>query len=134
MSSLSAVERWRAGHHDLRGPHWIEDCGRDVVFALRTLRRTKGFAITVLLSLGVGIGGTAVVFAWLDRFALNPTPVVVDQDRLLRIVTAKPGGKDSPYTYALSFPDFLDWRRETHTTGPGLAYSSQAFGVRIKTR
>ena len=40
----------------------LESVGRDVMYALRQLRRSPGFAVTVLLTLAIGIGANTAVF------------------------------------------------------------------------
>src|SRR5436305_14997023 len=36
--------------------HWLDDLTRDMRYAVRALSRDRGFAITAILSLGLGIG------------------------------------------------------------------------------
>ena len=46
----------------------------DVVYALRTIRRTPGAAAATILVLGLGIGLTSATFAISDPFLLRPLP------------------------------------------------------------
>src|SRR6478736_6374957 len=52
----SEVARENAADH--RTGHALADIIRDVQYAARTIRRNPGFAAAVILSLGLGIGGT----------------------------------------------------------------------------
>ncbi len=54
---------------------WLETLGRDLAYALRTLRHRPGFAITALLSLALGIGASTGIFSLIDQTLLRPLPV-----------------------------------------------------------
>jgi predicted permease len=54
---------------------WLDDCGRDVRYAVRTLLRSPGFTATSVLSLALGIGASAAVFSLFDQALLRLLPV-----------------------------------------------------------
>src|SRR6188474_2785018 len=56
----------------------------DLRFALRSLGRAKGLAITVILTLALGIGANAAIFSVVRGVLLRPL-VNRDQDRLIYI-------------------------------------------------
>ena len=58
--------------------------------ALRTLRRSPGFAATVVGTLGLAIGTITAVFAVLDRVLLSPLPYA-HPERLVFIAGTAPG-------------------------------------------
>ncbi len=58
--------------------------------AFRTLRRTPGFAATVVGTLGLAIGTLTAVFAVLDRVLLSPLPYK-NAERLVAILGTAPG-------------------------------------------
>ncbi|HVR29113.1 MAG TPA: ABC transporter permease [Thermoanaerobaculia bacterium] len=83
----------------------IETFGRDVRYAMRWLRRSPGFSLVAILSLGLGIGFNSAIFAVVDSLLLRPLPVAAP-DRLVEIYTSSPDGD----TYATSsVPDYLDF-------------------------
>lgn len=60
---------------------------QDLRLAVRALRRTPGFAITVLATLAVGIGANTAVFSVVSRELLDPLPYR-DAHRLVMLYTA----------------------------------------------
>ena len=64
----------------------VEDCR----YAIRRLARSPGFTATALLTLSLGVGGTAVLFALIDSVLLRPLPYP-ESDRLVALVHKAPG-------------------------------------------
>src|SRR5574342_659777 len=56
----------------------------DLRFAIRSLARTKGLTVTVILTLALGIGANAAIFSVVRGVLLRPL-VNRDQDRLIYI-------------------------------------------------
>src|SRR5262249_3247336 len=54
---------------------WFEGVRRDVRYALRTVVHRPGFAIAMILVMGLGIGATTAVFTLLDTLVLKSLPV-----------------------------------------------------------
>ena len=67
---------------------WIglEQFTQDARYAFRMLLRNPGFALVAALSLGLGIGATAAVFAVFDAVTLRPMALVPEPDRLVRLI------------------------------------------------
>ena len=57
---------------------------QDVRYALRQLRRTPGFTVTVLLTLALGIGANSAIFTLVNAILLQNLPVT-DPKNLIRI-------------------------------------------------
>jgi predicted permease len=60
----------------------LENIQHDVRLAWRGLRRARAFSAAAILTLGLGIAGTTVMFALIQGVLLRPLPVR-EQDRLL---------------------------------------------------
>src|ERR1043166_4007332 len=62
----------------------------DIRFALRSLAGVKGVAITVVVTLALGIGANAAIFSVVRGVLLRPL-VNRDEDRLIYIRQSAPG-------------------------------------------
>ena len=62
----------------------------DFRFAFRSLARVKGLAITVVVTLALGIGANAAIFSVVRGVLLRPL-VNQDQDRLIYLRQSAPG-------------------------------------------
>src|ERR1051325_3756261 len=80
---------------------------REIKFAARSLARTKGLTITVVLTLALGIGANAAIFSVVRGVLLRPL-VNRDEDRLIYIRQSAPGlGAENT---AFSVPELQDMR------------------------
>lgn len=84
----------------------MEGLRQDLRYALRTLRRSPGFAAIAVLTLGLGIGATVAIFSVVHGVLLRPLPFP-ESDRLVRIWQTNPG--ESIERGAISPVDFEDW-------------------------
>src|SRR5262245_20576904 len=62
----------------------------DLRFAIRSLARVKGLALTVIITLALGIGANAAIFGVVQGVLLRPL-VNRDQDRLIYLRQSAPG-------------------------------------------
>ena len=99
---------------------WLPAIRRDLVFALRQLRRAPMFAAGVVLSLGFGIGASATVYSWIQSMLVRPLPGVQDARRL---VSVRP---ELRHGYGISLDEYTEWRDQTGSFS-GLAAASLAM-------
>ena len=83
---------------DVRG-HWLEDLRRDLLYALRTLGRDRGFTAVAVLSLALGIGANAAIFSLINAVMLRALPVR-EPDRLVQISRWSAEGRPHPFSYS----------------------------------
>src|ERR1700687_2110073 len=84
----------------------------DLKVALRSLARAKGLAITVVLTLALGIGANAAIFTLVRGVLLRPL-VNRDEDRLVYIRQSAPGIGVENATF--SVPELQDLRDRVKT-------------------
>jgi predicted permease len=85
---------------------------RDLKVAVRSLARTKGLAVTVVLTLALGIGANAAIFTLVRGVLLRPL-VNRDEDRLVYIRQSAPG--IAIENAAFSVPEIDDLRARVKT-------------------
>ncbi|MBP6774103.1 MAG: ABC transporter permease [Gemmatimonadaceae bacterium] len=83
--SLGGALQTAEQRRDARTLPWIEDGIADLRHAGRGMRRAPGFAITVMLTLALGIGLNVAVFAVVRAVLLRPLPYP-NPDRIVRIL------------------------------------------------
>ena len=99
---------------------------QELRYGLRQLRRSPGFAITVLLTVALGIAATTVVFSLVNAVLLRPLPFP-EPERLISLDTlGRPGGTSGPATERMdtSYPNFFDWRNESKSFASMASYAS----------
>jgi len=93
---------------------------RDLRYAARQLRKSPGFAITVVLTLALGIGATTAIFSCVYGLLLKSLPFQ-DERSIIAISETNPQVKGaSEATYL----DYLDWRRQQTSFSQVAAYST----------
>ena len=104
-----------------RGLPWLEDLGRDLRYALRTVAKAPGFAAVVVLTLGLGIGVNTTVFTFVNAILLRGLPF--DRpDRIVSLTTNDVNGR----ALGVSRLDLDDWREQARSVS-GL--SMFQFGI-----
>jgi predicted permease len=81
---------------------------QDLLFGIRLLRRSPGFALLAVLCLSLGIGAVTSVFGWIEGILLRPFPLVAHQERLVAMVGTSVREPRDP---DVSWPDLQDFQR-----------------------
>jgi putative ABC transport system permease protein len=122
------MTRLKEDLRDIWRPGWLERAEQDIVYAIRTLRRTPAFTAVAILTLALGIGATAAIFSVVDSLLLHPLPYP-HADRLVVIwekLTRNPNG---PPVFD-SYRDFETWKSGSRSFEQ-LAPATWATGGRI---
>src|ERR1700760_2607868 len=97
---------------------------QDLKVALRSLWRSKGLSITVILTLALGIGANAAIFTLVRGVLLRPL-VNRGEDRLIYIRQSQPGfGFDNT---VFSVPEMLDLRQRVKSLSAIGDFSTVGF-------
>ena len=86
---------------------------REIGRAIRSLARSPGFTLIVIITLALGIGATTAIFTMLDRVVLHALPYA-DSERLVWLDSPTPGiSPDS--RWGLSAAGFFYFQKNAHT-------------------
>src|SRR5215475_10425149 len=71
----------------------LEDVARDVVYALRQLRKTPGFVLVAVITLALGIGANTAVFSVMNAVLVASLPVRNPHELVYLHTSDFPGGQ-----------------------------------------
>jgi putative ABC transport system permease protein len=80
--------------HEMNSIGWIEQGVQDLRYAFRQLRGSAGFAVVVVATLGLGIGGATAVFSVVQSVLLAPLPYE-EPGQLVRFYQQEPDNPDT---------------------------------------
>ena len=107
---FGGVTQTKEVYRQVRSFMWLDDLMRDLRHAVRTLRRSPGFAMVVVVTLALGIGVTTAIFSVVYGVLLRPLPYA-DPDRIVAIFEVTSEGRSS----ALADPNFDDFRDQSRS-------------------
>src|SRR5580693_3537309 len=106
--------------------------GQDVRYALRQLRRSPGFTLVAIITLGLGIGATTAIFSVVYGVLLRPLPYR-DPSRIMAIFEVTPKGALNRVADP-NFDDFREQARSFQTMAKYSAYISTVTGAAQPSR
>ncbi len=137
---FGGIESVRAQSHEQRPSFFLGTLLQDVSYALRQLRKSRGFTVTAVLTLALGIGGNAAIFTLVNAILLKNLPVV-DPSTLIRIGntteccvnegTAEQSGAGDDGSYALFATDTWQQLQKNAPEFEELAAMQSGFGTII---
>jgi len=124
---FGALELAKDECRDQRPLEWVADLWRDFRYAARSLRRSPGFTVTVIVTLALCIGANTAIFSVIDATLLHPLPYP-EPGRLVEIVTHfRYHGEETDQRYQTN----ATWElvRDHASELDSAAYSSGTAGV-----
>ena len=95
---------------------------QDLRYAVRMLALSPAFAAIAILTLAVGIGANTALFSVVNGVLLNPL-AYPHAEQLVTVYASTSGVEKGPLTYL----NFLDWQRDTHTLSSIALYRNQDY-------
>ena len=99
----------------------------DFRYAFRSLSRSPAFVSSAVVTLGLGIGVTTVVFSLFNTLFLRPLPHVVEPGELVRLSRTYQGQGGG----AFSYPDYADVRDTSRTLTGLMAYDPSGLAMTV---
>jgi predicted permease len=93
---------------------------QDLRYTARTLRRSPGFTVAVILVAALGVGATTATFSLTDHVLIRPLPFP-DAERLVKVWQAQSARGYS--RIEVSPANYRDWRRLTTSFGAMAAFT-----------
>src|ERR1039457_1206233 len=124
LRKFGGVELAKEECRDERGTQFLDQTWQDIRFGARMLRKNPGFTAVAVLTLALGIGANTAIFSVIRGVLLQALPFR-DPSRIVLIcgtVGRRPTG-------SVSYPDYLDARKLSHSFDDVAAYSSGEFIV-----
>ena len=129
LRELGYIPRVRESMQAVWQPRWLATAGalwHDVRIALRSLRRAKGLATTVIVTLALGIGANAAIFSVVRGVLLRPL-VNRGENRLVYIRQSATALGAANMTF--SVPEIVDFRSRVKSIGAFGDFSTVDFAL-----
>jgi putative ABC transport system permease protein len=109
-----------AGQREASRDYWgfpaVDAFLQDARYAVRGLARSPGFTATVVVTLGLGIGANAAMFAVIDRLMFRPFPYVRDYATVNTVYFQTTYQGKTRTASTVPYTRYLDIRRGTHSS------------------
>ena len=107
----------------------IDHLLQDLRYTARSLRRSRAFTATVMITLGLGIGANTAMFDAIDRLMFRPFPYLRDADRVHRVYLQFTGGGDLITERQFQYTRFADLTRWTTSFDRAAAFVDWQLAV-----
>src|SRR5271155_2930940 len=97
---------------------------QDLKFSLRTLAKSPAFTLVAILTLALGIGANTAIFSVVNAVLLRPLPFKDSAQLVVMRETYNLVGNVS-----VSYPDFLDWRQQSHAFSAMAVINNVGFNL-----
>jgi predicted permease len=124
------IEQVKEEVRDARAGAVLDGLARDLRYAARGLRRSPGFALVSVVSIGLAIGASTAVCTWYERLVARPLAAVPASASLVDVATGAPGGG----RWQVSYPDFRDWQEQARSVAGLAAETPVALALRAGGR
>jgi putative ABC transport system permease protein len=106
------------------GGKFLESFSKDVRYGVRVLLRNRGFTLTAVITLALGIGANTAIFSVIYGVLLRPLPYP-DGDRM--VVVNQAGRLNNVSSLGVSVKEFYDYRDHNQTMESVVEHHSMNF-------
>lgn len=124
--AIGGVEQIKEECRDARGTRLLETTLQDMRYALRILRKDRGFTTVAIISLALGIGANTAIFTLINAVLLKSLPVK-EPEQLFVIGHAGERGVDE----AMNFRLFETFRERTDSFSGLLLFNPNQWKIDI---
>src|SRR5215469_10632167 len=103
----------------------METLSQDVRHSVRVLLKQSGFSLTVVMTLALGIGANATIFAWIKAVLLDPLPGIQRPNELVEIW----GATSHNRALSTSYLDYLEFRDRNSALSGLMAHQFLAMNL-----
>ncbi|HEX4914420.1 MAG TPA: ABC transporter permease, partial [Vicinamibacterales bacterium] len=121
--------------NDMQRTLWLQDLSQDLRIGVRSLLRAPVLTLTIIVTVGLGLGATAAIFSAVSAAMLRPLPYAEPAD-LVRIYTDTP-----PFKFRFSAADYLafteqqtQFERHATFTDRNVSYANGDMAELLRTR
>jgi len=115
---FGGFEKFREEAREALGGRFVETLFQDIRFSVRSLRRTPGLTVFVIVTLALGIGMVSGTFSMVDALIFRPYPVPHPSGIVTLVSTTHDSSFDD-----FSYREYLDLRDKTQSYAGVIANS-----------
>jgi len=106
----------------------LESMWADMRYALRQLKNSPGFSVTVVLSLTLGLGANTTIFTFVNALLLRP-PAVAEGGHLVEVMTHNVKASGIEAFLPLSYPGYVSLRDHNRSLSGFAAFDGEPHTV-----
>ncbi|HEX4020402.1 MAG TPA: ABC transporter permease [Acidobacteriaceae bacterium] len=123
---IGGPEQVRQQCREAHGTRLMDDLLQDLRYGVRTLGKSPGFTIVVILTLALGIGACTAVFSVVNAVLLRSLPYG-DPAHLVYLYTPNPKLKLSAEIFEPVYADFRDLQQQSHSFAAMTTFAQSTY-------
>ena len=122
---FGGFEKWKEVCRDVGRWRILEELARDLVLAVRMLRKSPVFTVVALVTLTLAIGANTAIFSLMNELMLKSVPA--PNATRLAILRIQP----DDFGYGFSYPLFQALERQSGAVMRAFTFSDRSFHLRV---